>query len=247
MFETTVRKLASNPENVHKAKPIFAFLHEYESRYGDLTQVINLETRMRELYPEDPTLDQFAHRYAIPTFDPTSVRYILSPSQTRQKTTMAGYTTEMQGSPAPRYMDVSLNSPKRPYPTEEFDDDNRPRKFARAESPMKSGQIRFLDQPKRVQQLNGQNTSYKPQGSPTPLPREVVTLLSIIPPAHAYNISRLSPEKMIDLLRHVDIPATTAQIPLPQNAHGLATGQNPGGGMNPYSGKLSVELVLFSC
>jgi cleavage stimulation factor subunit 3 len=199
---------------------------------------------MRELYPDDPSLDQFAHRYAIPTFDPTSVRHILSPSQTRPKT-MGGYPTEMQGSPAPRYMDASLNSPKRPYPSDEFDDDNRPRKFARAESPMKGGQARRLDQPKRVQQLNGQTTSYKPQGSPTPLPREVVTLLSIIPPAHAYNISRLSPEKMIDLLRHVDIPATTAQIPLPQNSHGTGAGQNPSGAMNPYSGKLIVELVPF--
>lgn len=66
----TVRKLASNPENVHKTKPIFAFLHEYESRYGDLIQVINLENRMRELFPEDPTLEQFAHRYSTPSFDP---------------------------------------------------------------------------------------------------------------------------------------------------------------------------------
>ncbi|EGE01527.1 mRNA 3'-end-processing protein rna14 [Trichophyton equinum CBS 127.97] len=38
VFETTVRRLASNPKNVAKAKPIFAFLHEYESRYGDLVQ-----------------------------------------------------------------------------------------------------------------------------------------------------------------------------------------------------------------
>jgi cleavage stimulation factor subunit 3 len=125
-------------------------------------------------------------------------------------------------------MDMSMNSPKRPFPTDEFDDDNRPRKFARAESPMKGGQARRLDQPKRVQQLNGQNTSYKPQGSPASLPREVVNLLSIIPSAHSYNISRLSPEKMIDLLRHIDIPADTSQIPLPQN---------PGGGKNTFAGK----------
>ncbi|KAJ5361018.1 hypothetical protein N7541_001862 [Penicillium brevicompactum] len=226
VFETTVRKLASNPESVHKAKPIFSFLHGYESRYGDLTQVINLETRMRELYPEDPALAQFAHRYASPTFDPTSVRHILSPSQTRQKSDNAGYLTTTQASPAQNYADMSLNSPKRPYPTDDYDDESRPRKFARAESPMKGGQARRPDQPKRVQQLNGQNTSYKPQGSPAPLPREVVTLLSIIPPAHSYNISRLSPEKMIELLHHVNIPATPAQTQLPQNS---------GGGMS-YSG-----------
>lgn len=181
---------------------------------------------MRELYPEDPALAQFAHRYASPTFDPTSVRHILSPSQTRQKSDNAGYLTTTQASPAQNYADMSLNSPKRPYPTDDYDDESRPRKFARAESPMKGGQARRPDQPKRVQQLNGQNTSYKPQGSPAPLPREVVTLLSIIPPAHSYNISRLSPEKMIELLHHVNIPATPAQAQLPQNS---------GGGM-PYSG-----------
>ncbi|KAI2732608.1 hypothetical protein CBS147332_1747 [Penicillium roqueforti] len=229
VFETTVRKLTSNPENVYKAKPIFSFLHEYESRYGDLTQVINLENRMRELYPEDPVLEQFANRYSNSNFDPTSVQLILSPSQTRQKTNMAGISAEYHGSPMARYMDTSLNSPKRPYPTDEYDEDSgRPRKFVRAESPMKSAQARRLDQPKRVQQLNGQSTSYRPQGSPAPLPREVVNLLSILPSAATYNITRLSPEKMIDLLRHVDIPSDISQIQIPQAAHG--------GGQNPYSG-----------
>lgn len=254
MFETTVRKLASNSETVHKAKPIFSFLHGYESRYGDLTQMINLENRMRELYPEDPALEQFAHRYANTTFDPTSVQLILSPSQTRPKSTLPGMTAEIQGSPMARYVDPSLNSPKRPYPVDDFDDDsNRPRKFIRAESPMKSMQTRRLDQPKRLQQLNGQTASYRPQGSPAPLPREVVNLLSIIPPASAYNIARLSPEKMIDLLRHVDVPADISQIQIPQPAHGPGAAQAPGGGMNPYAGKINsypsypCNLTYTSC
>lgn len=233
-----MRKLASVPENVHKAKPIFSFLHGYESRYGDLTQVINLEKRMRELYPEDPALEQFAHRYSTPSFDPTAVRPILSPSQTRPRTTVPGGTSEFHESPMPRYTEPSLNSPKRPYPVDEFDDDsNRPRKFIRAESPMKSAQARRLDQSKRVQQLNGQNTSYKAQGSPAPLPREVVNLLSIMPPASSYNISRLSADKMIDLLRRVDLPSNVAQLQIPQNTRGPA--QNPNGGMN-YNGNLPI-------
>ena len=231
VFETTVRRLAANPENVHKAKPIFAFLHEYESRYGDLVQVINLENRMRELYPEDPSLDQFAHRYSTPAFDPMSVRPILSPSQTRPKALHAGLLAESRSSPN----DAPLSSPKRPDPADDDYDSDRPRKFVRAESPLKATQGRRLDQPKRVQQLNGQNTSYKPQGSPAPLPRDVVHLLSIIPPASAYNISRLSPEKMVDLLRHVEIPASTSQIPLSANARGLGAAQSSG--MNPYAGK----------
>ena len=66
----TVRRLSSKPENIPKTKPIFAFLHEYESRYGDLVQVINLESRMRELFPEDPKLKNFAARYSSDKFDP---------------------------------------------------------------------------------------------------------------------------------------------------------------------------------
>ncbi|KAJ6166611.1 RNA-processing protein HAT helix [Penicillium chermesinum] len=231
VFETTVRKLASNPENVHKAKPIFAFLHEYESRYGDLVQVTNLENRMRELYPDDPTLDQFAHRYSTPTFDPVSVRLILSPSQTRPKSFQPVPMPGQLNSPR----EADLSSPKRSYPDDLDYDSDRPRKFARAESPLKSAQGRRLDQQKRGPS-NGQPTySYMPQGSATPLPRDVVHLLSIIPAASYYNIARLSPEKMVDLLRRVEVPASTAQIPLPANARGLGAGS---GGGNPYTGEL---------
>jgi cleavage stimulation factor subunit 3 len=102
---------------------------------------------------------------------------------------------------------------------------------------MKSAQARRLDQSKRVQQLNGQNTSYKAQGSPAPLPREVVNLLSIMPPASSYNISRLSADKMIDLLRRIDLPSNVAQLQIPQNTRG--PGQNPNGGMN-YNGNLPI-------
>lgn len=239
MFETTVRRLASKPESVHKAKPIFAFLHEYEARYGDLVQVTNLETRMRELYPEDPTLDQFSRRYKTPTFDPITVRPILSPSQTKPKTLrpsfQPGPAQGMSHAASPR-PEASFTSPKRPYPTEDFDyDSDRPRKFVRGDSPLKGGQGRRFDQQRRGQPLNGQTSHYKPQGSPAPLPREVVNLLSIIPAAYTYNISRLNPEKMIELLRNVEVPATPADIPLPANVRGLGAAQ--GSGMNPYAGK----------
>lgn len=246
VFETTVRRLASKPENVQKAKPIFAFLHEYEARYGDLVQVTNLETRMRELYPEDPTLDQFSHRYKTPTFDPITVRPILSPSQTKPKTQQPfqpSFGPAAGNVASPRQHDTSFASPKRPYPTEDFDyDSDRPRKFVRADSPLKGAQARRFDQQKRGQPLNGQTSHYKPQGSPAPLPRDVVNLLSIIPPAYTYNISRLSPEKMVDLLRHVDIPATPADIPLPANVRGLGAAQ--GSSMNPYAGASQQALPL---
>ncbi|KAJ5634202.1 RNA-processing protein HAT helix [Penicillium herquei] len=235
VFETTVRKLTSNPENVHKAKPIFAFFHEYESRYGDLVQVIHLENRMREFFPEDPALDQFSHRYATPSFDPTAVQPILSPTQTTPKTMQTSIPQEPRVDiPAPS------GSPKRPYPSDGDYESDRPRKFVRAESPMKAAQNRRLDQQKRPQQLNGQMTSaYKPQGSPAPLPRDVVHLLSIIPHASAYNIARLNPEKMIDLIRRIDLPTSIDQIPLLANARNAGTTQ----AQNQYSGKIQLSIL----
>lgn len=191
---------------------------------------------MRELYPEDASLDQFAHRYRTPIFDPMTVRPILSPSQTRSKAFAPGFVQDSSNAPSPGKKDALFSSPKRPYPADDFDyDSDRPRKFARAESPLKNAQGRRLDQPKRGQQSNGQPaSSYKPQGSAAPLPRDVVHLLSIIPHASAYSIAHLSPEKMIELLRHVEIPTSTSQIPLPANARGLGAGQSSG--MNPYAG-----------
>lgn len=221
VFEMTVRKLASNPENVHKTKPIFAFLHEYESRYGDLVQVINLETRMRELFPEDPTLEQFAHRFSTPAFDPTAVHPIISPSQTRPKAAYAAdQMMSRHGTPNSRFPDPSItNSPKRQL--EEFDDDmGRPRKFVRAESPLKTTQRRQMDQ-KRPMATQSQ---FRSQGSPAPLPRDIVNLLSMIPPASAYNAGRFSPEKMVDLIRRIDMPSSISQIPFPR---GLGAGQAP--------------------
>ncbi|KKA20283.1 mRNA 3'-end-processing protein rna14 [Rasamsonia emersonii CBS 393.64] len=252
VFEMTVRRLASNPDNVHKAKPIFAFMHEYESRYGDLVQVINLENRMRELFPDDPTLSQFAHRYSSPSFDPTAVRPIISPTQARPKSVApAEEARSVQGTPTQRYLDApSTNSPKRPYPLDDFDDDdaNRPRKFARAESPLKNVASRRVDQQKRTQQINGGGTAGgqpKPQPSAAPLPREVVQLLSIIPPASAYNAGRFSPEKLVDLIRRIDIPSSISQIRPPQPMQGLGLGHMSTMGTQPYTVDINGTCIFI--
>lgn len=227
----TVRRLSSKAENIPKMKPIFAFLHEYESRYGDLVQVINLESRMRELFPEDPTLTQFAHRYAAPNFDPTSAPVIISPSQTRPPA-MMGLVEQhaSMGDTPSRYLEVpSADSPKRTYPIDDHDDDgSRPRKFFRAESPLKSGASSASRRSDQLKRPGGQSNGspliggvggggqYRPQPSAAPLPRDVVQLLSIIPPASAYTAGRFSAEKVVDLLRRMDIPTSVSQIRLPQ-------------------------------
>lgn len=251
VFEMTVRKLASNPDNIHKAKPIFAFLHEYESRYGDLVQVINLETRIRELFPNDPTLSQFTHRYATSTFDPSTVRPIISPSQAKPRSTVSiEQRSSAQGTPT-RYLDPpSTNSPKRSYPLEDHDDDgNRPRKFLRAESPLK-GISRRLDQQKRPAQSNGSVAAvgvYRSQPSAAPLPRDVVHLLSIIPSASAYKAGRFSPEKLVDLLRRIDIPTSISQLrPPQQGVHGLGVvPQAYGGKCRRYQSSRSQIFLPF--
>ncbi|KAM5479191.1 mRNA 3'-end-processing protein rna14 [Microsporum canis] len=224
VFETTVRKLASNPKNVGKAKPIFAFLHEYESRYGDLTQINNLESRMRELFPEDPTLKQFAHRFSAPSFDPTTFQPILSPSQLKPRTIASPEEPSSRHSSPSRHPTTNTYSPKRSYPLDEYgDESNRPRKFIRAESPLKGAAGR-REQQKRLQS-NGSGggptaaRAKQPQQPPPsagPLPRDVVYLLSIIPPASTYDATRFSPEMMVNLLRQVELPSSVSQLRLPQ-------------------------------
>ena len=86
MFETAVGKLSQKPETVSKAKPLYIFFHEFESRYGEMTQIVKLEKRMKDLFPDDPTLTLFSNRYSEQGFDPTVVRPIVSAgAQTRVK------------------------------------------------------------------------------------------------------------------------------------------------------------------
>src|SRR6266536_5589653 len=177
VFETTVSKLTSKPENVARAKPIFAFIHEYESHYGELSQVVKLEKRMGDLFPEDPMLKLFVHRFSSAGFDPTAIRPIISPSQSKPKTIVPTVesVSSIPNSPALKIPEAT-NSPKRPFVPEEFDDDSlRPRKLARGESPLKGAAGRRLDAQRRLQ-ANGGVTGQghlTPQSMVPPLPREV--------------------------------------------------------------------------
>lgn len=194
---------------------------------------------MRELYPEDPSLQLFAHRHSTSAFDPTTVHLVVSPSQTKPKPPQIVEEGPTRNSPSPRYVDAAANSPKRPLPTEEFDDDyNRPRKHIRAESPLKGAAGRRLDQQKRTQHVNGSGPGgppghFKPQQPPVPppLPRDVMFLLSIIPNSSYYDAPKFSAEKVANLLRQVEIPSNSGQARQPQQ-------QMPqmGGGRQQYSG-----------
>ena len=83
VFETTVSRLLAHQTMAltMRTKPLFAFLHDYEARFGELAQVQKLEKRMRELFPADPLLKLFADRHATETFDPIQVFPIVSKKQ----------------------------------------------------------------------------------------------------------------------------------------------------------------------
>lgn len=207
MFETTAGKLTSQKDKVSRAKALFSFFHEYESHFGDLTQIVKLEKRMNDLYPEDPTLKHFATRFSSSKFDPTTIRPVISPQQVRTRSAIlpsieAPYRAT--DSPRPRVPDGSItNSPKRPLP-DEFGDDmqNAPRKLARGESPLKGAAGRRLDQ-KRNMNVTSQFQQALP---PPPLPSQISFLLSIIPRASFYTDARFDAAEMVKLMRDIRVP-----------------------------------------
>ncbi|KAL2393231.1 mRNA 3'-end-processing protein rna14 [Exophiala dermatitidis] len=245
VFETTVKRLLAHGDADHtaKAKPLFAFLHDHESKYGELAQIQALEERMRKHFPEDPTLKLFSSRYSTPTFDTINVQPIISPRQMQPKqNNNANVMPSIEGpegmvnSPIQKVIDsITTNSPKRPFP-DDFDDGIGPRKMARGESPLKGAAGRRMNQQQQQQQnyqqqyqqrvLQQQNNPPPPQAAsfpvvaPPPLPPAITYLLSILPKASTYVEARLDPAKMVELIRDVHLPppgAVGGQFPQHQH------------------------------
>jgi cleavage stimulation factor subunit 3 len=207
VFETTVSRLSAKPENIPRTKPLYLFIHEYESNYGELAQISKLEKRMADLFPEDPSLVRFGHRFRIPTFDPCTVRTIISPNaQTRPKgSAYAMPTTETEPLPNPAAILSAatgyVQSPKRPHDGADSDAEQPARKLARGESPLKGAAGRRQQQRQRAEGY-GSQVAVPP---PKPLPRDITLLLSMIPNAATYPANaRLNPESMVGLLRGID-------------------------------------------
>lgn len=199
---------------------------------------------MSEAFPDDPRLSSFSQRFTHDGFDPTAIRPIISPDIQARPKSMPSIepAPSVQNSPPSRAIQIN-NSPKRPLPREESDNEsNRPRKLARGESPLKgaAGQ-RILDQQKRnrqpqdMSQSNGQSTTHLMPS--TPLPREIGFLLSIIPKSSTYHATKFNPAAMVKLIRETHIPTSVSQLrPLPpmQNGAGMQQippmplGQHPG-------------------
>lgn len=215
VFETTAAKFAAKPDTVAKAKPLFIYFHDFESRYGEFSQINKLEQRMRELFPEDPQLKLFAQRHTSQGFDPTAIRPIISPTQTRPPSFVLPSIEKppsAQDSPRPSIVQAFQvnNSPKHQLDDSDSESLAPPRKLIRAESPLKGAAGRRMDAQKKTGLRNEipLSTPRPPPAIPQPpplLPAGILQLLSAIPRAETYNATRLVPERMVDLLRKVDL------------------------------------------
>ncbi|KKA28969.1 hypothetical protein TD95_000894, partial [Thielaviopsis punctulata] len=207
VFETCVNRLIQKPENLQKAKVLYEYFHNYESRYGELSQILKLEERMAELFPEDPYLSRFRSRFISDRpdrFNPLDAQIIVSPAiQQRPKIRLPSVEQHnsiressapafrMEASPGPSQYTRVPNSPKRPYPGDDMDE-NRPRKFARGESPLKGAAGRRLDQQRRAQG----NT----------LHRDITFLLTLLPPASSFDAYKVKSSGLINILRNTSVP-----------------------------------------
>ncbi|KAI1385412.1 uncharacterized protein F4822DRAFT_412975 [Hypoxylon trugodes] len=212
VFSQTVKRFKEKPELIPKLKPIFAYFHGHESRYGELAQVKELEKQMAELFPNDPSLSHFAARFATSRFDPVLTRVIVSPArQMRPKVVMQSVEhpsisarstprpmPQLERSPQPQFL-PAINSPKRPFQSDD-QDEYPPRKFVRGDSPLKGAAGRRL----RAQQ--GQGTTSHISVS-TPIPRDLTFLLGLIPPAEAFHGNYFNADSVVRLVQNTHVPS----------------------------------------
>lgn len=221
IFETIVSKLLAKPETRAKAKPLFAFFHDFESRYAELTGIMKLEARMRENFPEDPTLSLFSRRFIAPEFDPRAVRVIVSPAaQTRPKAfpvPSIEAPLAVQDTP-PKPVIQTGSSPKRPLPSEDSDTEGaRPRKIARADSPLPKGAAGRRVEQRRAQRnetphVDGSTSSHVPP--PPSLHPNLNFFLQILPKAQLFNDSEMTPiipAKAVRFLQDTYVPSDFAE------------------------------------
>lgn len=235
VFETTVKRLQDNedPDAKYRAKPLFAFFRRFEAQYGELSQVMKLEDRMRVAFPDDPKLWSFSQRFvetdSPSDFDVTRVQQIISPA-TQAKPRMpfghgpppplqaAGPGVSPQVPPAAPIMIVS--SPKRSLPDDFAETNAAPvAKIPRGESPLKGAAGRRM----QAQQANAMGSTpvmthstpisqYSGPPAPPQLPPGVNYLLSIIPSASTYNATRLNPDAMVRLVGGLHVPGSQEEL-----------------------------------
>ena len=168
---------------------------------------------MREAFPDDPKISTFSHRFAHAAFDPTAIRPLVSPAtQARPKVApSAEKPPSRQPTPPAIKVTSSMDSPKRPPPLDEQEAEAaRPRKLARGESPLAGAAGRRLKQSR--QPFDGTPLAglgaMVPALPPSPLPRDLSFLLSIIPSARAYHAMRFKADEIVRILRERPLPTS---------------------------------------
>jgi cleavage stimulation factor subunit 3 len=245
VFESTVKKIADAPDMAleqkrQKSRRLLGYMHEHESKYGDLAQIHKVEKRMRELYPEEPDISHFSHRYALPDFDAIDIQLIISPTQALPRP-MHPQPIIQSAPPNNNNAEVStsietpeiLLGPNGPYvaspkrPLEDSDNEAPQRKFLRAESPLKGAAgIRIQNNKASAHaasnSIGGNSNSgfatktFIPQSSaPAPLPPRIEALLQMLPNASSYNQVRLDPAKLVAFLPSVYVDYNKAMATRP--------------------------------
>lgn len=227
VFESTIKKITDSTElNIEqkrfKCRRLLGYMHDHESKYGDLAQIHKVEKRMKELYPDEPDISRFSHRYALPDFDAIDVQLIISPTQALPKMVQpiaVAPAALPAGLDVPKPADAPeiLLGPNGPYvaspkrPLDDSDSEAPQRKFIRAESPLKGAAgLRIQSKANAAAAASGGSgfatKTYIPNAASsavpaaTPLPSHVETLLQILPNAASYNSVRLDPAKLVAYL-----------------------------------------------
>jgi cleavage stimulation factor subunit 3 len=230
VFEKAVSRLEKEPKMLHKAKPLYYYFHTFESKYGEQAQIQKLEQRIRDLFPEDPALRVFAHRFEYENvvtrqFDPTAVQPVVSPNTQMRQSIVRSIEHDVQ----PSYLNATgftqagmgTGSPKRPY---DGGQDGPPRKVARGESPLKGAAGRRLANNRQGGNTPLQSVATTISGG-WPVPQHINFLLSVLPNArYVTNVTpALDPVGLVNVMRGVNLqqPGTWANANLKAAGRGL--------------------------
>nr|POE92420.1 mrna 3'-end-processing protein rna14 [Quercus suber] len=152
VFETTITKISNSTslteeQKTERSAPLYDYMYELESKYGDLQQIHKLLKRMANVKsPSVPPIARIAQRYELSKFDGTTCQIVISPkqvipqgsNQTQEQQSALESTAHLES--VNDHLRLGKNgpyvaSPKRPL--EDSEDDSPARKFMRAESPLK--------------------------------------------------------------------------------------------------------------
>ena len=173
---------------------------------------------MRDLFPEDPSLQVFAHRFEYENalqkrFDPTAVRVIVSPaSQMREPPGgVVVPSIEVAGGGGIGYLNppgvLGTSSPKRPFGAD-GSLDGPARKIARGESPLKGAAGRRMANTSRSGGTPLQTVATMANASGHwVVPQHVNFLLSVLPNArHTASLTpQLDPLALVNVMRGVNL------------------------------------------